>query len=72
MNNAKLTDQEAFSTMFVFLEKIFEEGRFTELGALLGSMSLLSDGRPADPGLWEEWLEAIADAKERSPRLQLE
>lgn len=61
----KLTIQEAYRAMFLFLEKEWEiTGQPDELGSLLGSPSTLEDGLPVDPTNWEQWLEAVKVARE--------
>jgi hypothetical protein len=57
-----LDAKEAYKAMFRFLEKYYELTQSDEIGALLGSMSLLDDGMPADSAIWQEWQEAIAEA----------
>lgn len=57
-----LSEREAYAAMFAFLDARYKRGPSDELGALLGSMSLLPDGRPADPALWSDWIEAITKA----------
>jgi len=53
-----VTIQQAYKIMFVFLERIYEQTKSDELGALLGGFSLLPDGGTADAAAWEDWLEA--------------
>jgi hypothetical protein len=50
----------AYHAMFRFLEKYYELTGSGDIGALLGSMALLDDGKPADPAMWGEWLEVIS------------
>jgi hypothetical protein len=57
-----LTSDQAYIAMFTFLEKQWELSRSEELGALLGSLSLLSDGTPADPALGTDWATSVAAA----------
>jgi len=54
-----------YKAMIRFLEKHFETTGSDDLGALLGSMStdVFSDGRPADPAMWEDWLDALREVK---------
>ena len=55
-----LNEREAYAAMFQFLDAYWERnGRPDELGSLLGSMTLLEDGTPADSGIWEDWQDAI-------------
>jgi len=59
MNN--LDAKEAYQAMFRFLEKYYEHTHADEIGAILGSMSILNDGKPADGAMWQEWLDAIKE-----------
>ena len=43
-----LTDQQAYLAMFRFLENLYSTTQSNDIGGLLGSMSLLADGVPAD------------------------
>ncbi|MES2259713.1 MAG: hypothetical protein V4724_14420 [Pseudomonadota bacterium] len=57
-----LTEQQAFLAMFAFLEAEFALGKSDEIGGLLGSMSLMADGFPVDPAVWEQWKESVRAA----------
>jgi hypothetical protein len=71
-----LTPRQAYLAMFEFLRRYYQRGRSGEIGGLLGSLSLLPDGRPADPAHWSDWEESVKAvvAKEghRQVDLQLE
>jgi hypothetical protein len=59
----QLSEHEAYCAMYAFLEIWYGRSKSAELANLLGSMSLLPDGTPADPALGEDWataLEAVA------------
>ena len=58
-SDAKLTNELAYRAMFAFLDTQFERSRSGDLGVLLGGMSLLRDGTPADPALWADWEHAV-------------
>ena len=45
----QLTDREAYFAMFAFLEAHFSRTGSADIGALLGELSTLPDGSPADP-----------------------
>ncbi|MCG8459054.1 MAG: hypothetical protein MI919_22485 [Holophagales bacterium] len=66
-----MSEQEAFEAMFAFLEEVYERTKSDELGSLLGSMSLLPDGQPADPAVWADWLECVNRAKRGEVRSDL-
>ncbi|MGJ9419365.1 hypothetical protein ACHAC9_16635 [Massilia sp. CMS3.1] len=54
----------AYKAMVRFLEKHYASTNADEIGALLGSMSMeiFQDDDPADPAMWEDWLQAIREA----------
>jgi hypothetical protein len=54
----KSTTAEAFQSMILFLETYYEQTQADDIGALLGSLQLLEDGKPADPALWQDWLKS--------------
>ncbi|HEX2752706.1 MAG TPA: hypothetical protein VHP34_06310 [Alphaproteobacteria bacterium] len=70
----EIPKKEAFLAMFAFLERRYETSQSDELGSLLGSMMLLTDGETADPAIWEDWCEAIrkVEAGEVSAHMELE
>ncbi len=55
--------KQAYIAMFAFLEELFSEHGFDQLGGVLGGMGLLSDGMPADQAMWNVWLRAVAKMK---------
>jgi hypothetical protein len=57
----QLTKEQAYLAMYSFLDKQFSLG-CEELGSILGSMSLLADGSPADSVLASDWQEAVTAA----------
>jgi len=67
-----LTDEQAYAAMFHFLEDFYLRTKSDDVGSLLGSMSLLSDGGPADPAVAEEWQEAVKFAVEGGKAGKLE
>lgn len=67
-----LSEREAYAAMFAFLENRYRLTESDELGALLGSMSLLPSGGTADPAIWEDWLNAIKEAESGSVRVGME
>ena len=58
---AQLTQDQAYLAMYAFLDRQFSLG-CEELGGILGSMSLLADGSPADQAFVQEWQDAVAAA----------
>jgi len=57
----QLTKEQAYLAMYSFLDKQYSLG-CEELGSILGNMSLLPDGNPADPALASDWQEAVTAA----------
>jgi hypothetical protein len=58
-----LNDQQAYFAMFAFLEAHYRRGPTDVVGSLLGALSLLPDGSPADPGVVEDWQAACNAAR---------
>lgn len=67
-----LTASQAYLAMFAFLESQFRRNRSEELAALLGSLSLLPDGRPVDTAVSSEWRAAVEAARSGKVRANLE
>lgn len=55
----KLDELTAYQAMLAFLEKYYDMTHADEVGGLLGSMQLIEDGKPADPAIWDDWIEAV-------------
>ena len=54
-----MSDQQAYAAMFHFLEQKNKCTPSDALGNLLGDMSLLPDGSPADPAITSEWKDSV-------------
>lgn len=54
-----LSDRQAYAAMFSFLENYYRSTNADEIGSLLGSMSIVSDGLPLDRALWDDWKSAV-------------
>jgi hypothetical protein len=54
-----LTARQAFMAMHCFLERYYQATHSDDVGGLLGGLSLLSGGSPADPAYQQEWLESV-------------
>ena len=64
-----LTVKQAYDAMFTYLEAVYERTGADALGSLLGGMSLLADGKTADPAAWADWLSAVETVRRgESPR----
>jgi hypothetical protein len=58
-----ISSQQAYLAMYSFLEELYSKYDFDQLGGLLGSMSLLPDGSPADQAMWSDWLRCVEKSK---------
>jgi hypothetical protein len=54
-----MTTTQAYRAMFLFLEKRYFRLPSDDLGALLGELTILDDGSPADPAVAQEWARAV-------------
>lgn len=61
----KLTSEEAYCAAFYFLKKYWDLTSSEGVGDLLSIMSVVADGMPADPALWEDWRVAVEQAKKK-------
>lgn len=59
-NQIHLTEKQAYLAMFEFLKRYYEIGKSDEIGTLLGGLSLLEDGTPADAAHLGDWEDAVA------------
>ena len=68
-----LASDKAYAAMYIFLEDYYSRTHADEIGALLGSMSLLEDGTTADPAIESDWYDAVQKVErgEFDLRLQL-
>ncbi|SDG41812.1 MULTISPECIES: hypothetical protein [unclassified Duganella] len=57
-----MNDVLAYKAMFKFLDKYYQQTGADDVGALLGSLQLLEDGKPADSAMWDEWRNAVREA----------
>ena len=58
----EIETKQAYLAMFTFLDDFWNRTKSDDVGALLGSMPLLADGKTADPSIWEDWVAAIDKA----------
>jgi len=60
----------AYKAMFRFLERYYALTNADDIGALLGSMSMdvFPDAMPADPAMWEDWLDTIREVSAEQVR----
>jgi hypothetical protein len=54
-----MTSKQAYAAMFHFLEEVYLRTKSDDLGGLLGGMSILDDGSPADRAIIADWQEAV-------------
>jgi hypothetical protein len=59
-----LSVSEAYKSMFLFIKNYYYRiGKPAEIGGLLSDIKLIADGKPQDPAMWQDWLDAIVEAK---------
>ena len=68
---SRLTPQEAYAAMYLFLSELYDRGGYDELGGILGGMSLLEDGTTADPAYWHDWLLIVEKSRGQNPDMGL-
>ena len=54
-----LAPRHAYLAMFEFLRQYYLRGKSDEIGGMLGGMSLLEDGKPADSAYEADWSRAV-------------
>lgn len=57
--NDSITAAQAYQAMLAFLQRDVELTESSDLADLVSEYRLGADGRPADPALWNAWLEAV-------------
>jgi hypothetical protein len=64
MKNRLLNEKDAFLAMTKFLTKWYSFTHSEDIATLLAGMDLevWKDGRTFEPGLWEDWIEAVDTA----------
>ena len=62
MSVKTLTVEQAYLAMFDYFRVLYLRTHSDEIGALLGDMSLLSDGGTADPAAWGDWMLSVQRA----------
>lgn len=61
-----LTVEQAYRAMLAFLEREVDLTESSDLADLLAGYRLDADGRTSDPALWDEWLEAVGRARQKT------
>ena len=49
----------AYVAMYKFIQLYYNLSKPEQIGDLLSGMAFLSDGRPADPAMWSDWMDAV-------------
>jgi hypothetical protein len=62
-----LTEAQAYRAMYFFLEGYWKRTGSPDIAALLGELSLLTDGRSADPAAVSDFREAVREARGAQP-----
>lgn len=60
--NINLSIKEAYTAMYIFLENEYKLTGSSDIGGLLGGLSLLANGSTADPAAWSDWVTAVEEA----------
>ncbi len=55
----RLTEQQAFEAMKLFIESFYERTKSDDMGGLLGDLILLEDGKTADLAAWDDWMKCV-------------
>jgi hypothetical protein len=66
----KLSIDEAYDAMVDYLEGYYNRGKSEEIGALLSSMLLFTDGESADPAVMSDWKESVEKILKQNPRVR--
>ena len=61
--DTKITELQGYCLMVQFLDYYYFETYADDVGALLGGMHFLQDGKTADPAFWEDWIEGLYEAR---------
>ncbi len=61
--NDEMTIEQAYTAMYSFLGDYYRRNKYDDVGALLGSMGLMSNNMPLDRAMWDDWLKGIAEAR---------
>lgn len=67
-----MSTQQAYAAMYAFLDSWYQMTKSDDLGVLLGSMSHLADGRPADAAIHADWEKAVRAAMNGEVDLKLD
>ncbi|MBP3960440.1 hypothetical protein J8F10_34875 [Gemmata sp. G18] len=59
----QISVRQAYLAMYSFLDELYSKYEFDQFGSLLGGLSLLADGSPADQAAWSDWLRAVERAR---------
>ena len=71
MSTELMDEKIAYAAIYEFLVVYYERTKSDDVGALLGGMSLLADGNPADPAIWSDWMNSISKARGKEADLSL-
>ena len=61
--NDEMTIEQAYTAIYAFLGDYYRRNKSDAVGALLGSMGLMSNNMPLDRAMWGDWLESVAEAQ---------
>lgn len=62
-----MTEDEAYRAMLIFLDTMWDRNKNEGLAIVLGDMSIMDDGYPADPAILEDWRKAVRRVRSGGP-----
>jgi hypothetical protein len=62
MSISSVTPMQAYLAAYEFLLELYLRTDSDEVGGRLSEMSFLSDGKPADPAVWDDWMHCVKKA----------
>jgi hypothetical protein len=63
-NMEKLTIDQAYLAVYIFLDELRKRINSDDIAGFITDMAVLQDGTPADDAAWEDWLYAVAKARD--------
>jgi len=66
-----LTVRQAYDAMYAFLTEYHNQTKSDDVASLLGDLSTLPDGQPADSACWSDWEDSVSKALANAVDTQL-
>jgi len=67
--DTRLTPEQGFRAMFLFLDSYWSEFKTATLADVLGDLQPAGEGQSSDPAAWNDWLRAVESVTGSSCRL---